>query len=133
MTSEMPQEKTMNDNDDVILTPEQNERLHMAIQRVRANFLRFPVLCTNVTCRRARKCSADPDFCMGQLAPDVPDDVRNAADEMLFGTFAGLPFDEMAAKATPTLRLLRLAREGQKPGSRRQTIGYDRQGNAGQP
>ena len=89
----------MNDNDDVILTPEQNERLHMAIQRVRANFLRFPVLCTNVTCRRARKCSADPDFCMGQLAPDVPDDVRNAADEMLFGTFAGLPFDEVAAKA----------------------------------
>src|SRR5262249_40113182 len=99
MTNEMPQGKTMNETDDATLSAEQSERLHTAIHRMRANFLRFWILCGKAGCRKARKCSADPDICMSQLGPDVPDDVRNAADELLFGTCAGLPFDEVAAKA----------------------------------
>jgi hypothetical protein len=89
----------MNENDDVTLTPEQEKRLHIAIHRMRANFLNFWVLCTKAACRKAHECSADPEFCMSHLGPDVPDDLCHAVDELMFGKFSGLPFDEVVAKA----------------------------------
>jgi broad specificity phosphatase PhoE len=89
----------MNENDDVTLTPEQEERLRLAIYRMRANLLNFPALCAKAVCRRARKCSANPAVCMDDIGRDVPDDVRHAVDEVLFGKLAGRPFDEMLAEA----------------------------------
>jgi hypothetical protein len=81
------------------LTPEQEERVFIAVQRARANFLSFWARCSKTICRKAHKCSADPDICMGHLGPDVPDDVRNAADALIFGKFSGLSFEEVLVKA----------------------------------
>jgi broad specificity phosphatase PhoE len=36
---------------------------------------------------------------MDDIGPDVPDDVRHAVDELLFGKFAGRPYDEVLAEA----------------------------------
>ena len=85
--------------DESELTPEQEERAHIAIQRMRAHFLGFPALCTKAVCRRSRRCSADPDICMGHVGPDVPEDVRHAADALIFGKIQGLSFDDVFAKA----------------------------------
>jgi broad specificity phosphatase PhoE len=89
----------MIDNDDVTLTPEQKVRLRLAIRRMQANLLGFPALCAKAACRRARKCSGNPAVCMDDIGSDVPHDVRDAVDELLFGKFAGRPFDEMLAEA----------------------------------
>ena len=85
--------------DESQLTPEQEERALIAIQRMRAHFLGFPALCTKAVCRKARKCSADPDICMDDMGPDVPDDVRRAVDALITGKIQGLSFDEVFANA----------------------------------
>ena len=85
--------------DESELTPEQEERALIAIQRMRAHFLGFPALCTKAVCRKARKCSADPDICMDHMGPDVPDDVRRAVDALITGKIQGLSFDEVFANA----------------------------------
>lgn len=85
--------------DETQLTPEQEERAFTAIQRTRANFLGFPALCTKAVCRKARKCSADPDICMDHVGPDVSEDVRRAVDALIDGKIQGLSFDEVFAKA----------------------------------
>jgi hypothetical protein len=79
--------------DETQLTPEQEERAFITIQRTRANFLGFPALCTKAVCRKASKCSADPDICMDHMGPDVSEDVKRA------GKIQGLSFDEVFAKA----------------------------------
>ena len=66
---------------------------------MRAHFLGFPALCTKAVCRKARKCSADPDICMDHMGPDVPDDVRRAVDALITGKIQGLSFDEVFANA----------------------------------
>jgi hypothetical protein len=58
--------------DESQLTPEQEERALIAIQRIRAHFLDFPALCTKAVCRKSRRCSADPDICMDQWGPMYP-------------------------------------------------------------
>ena len=85
--------------DEIQLTPEQEERAFIIIQRARANFLGFPALCTKAVCRKARKCSADPDICMDHVGPDVSDDVRRAVDALIDGKIQGLSFDDVFAKA----------------------------------
>jgi hypothetical protein len=81
------------------LTPEQEERAIIAIQRMRAHFLGFPALCTKAVCRKTRKCSADPDICMDHLEPDVPEDVKRAVDALITGKLQGLSFDDVFAEA----------------------------------
>ena len=85
--------------DESELTPEQEERALIAIQRMRAHFLGFPALCTKAVCRKARRCSADPDICMEYRGPDVPEDVRRAVDALIDGKIQGLSFDDVFAKA----------------------------------
>ena len=85
--------------DESELTPEQEERAHIAFQRMRAHFLKFPALCIKAVCRKSRRCSADPDICMGHVGPDVPEDVRRAADALIFGKIQGLSFDDVFANA----------------------------------
>ena len=81
------------------LTPEQEERALIAIRRMQANFLGFPALCTKAVCRKARRCSADPDICMDHMGPDVPDEVRRAVDALIDGKIQGLSFDDVFANA----------------------------------
>ena len=85
------------------LTPEQEERAFITIQRTRANFLGFPALCTKAVCRKAHKCSADPDICMAHMGPDVSEDVRRAVDALINGKIQGLSFDEVFAEAPRAL------------------------------
>jgi len=84
----------------VTLTPEQMMRLRRAVHRKQANFLAFPALCAKAACQRTRKCSGNPAVCIDDIAPDVPDSVCRAVDELLFGKFAGRPFEEVIAEGT---------------------------------
>jgi len=85
--------------DESELTPEQEERALIAIQRMRSHFLGLPALCVKAVCRKARKCSADPDICMEHMGSDVPEDVRRAVDALINGKIQGLSFDEVFAEA----------------------------------
>jgi hypothetical protein len=85
--------------DESQLTPEQEERAFITIQRTRANFLAFPALCTKAVCRKTRRRSADPDICMDHVGPDVSEDVRRAVDALITGKIQGLSFDDVFAKA----------------------------------
>ena len=69
------------------------------LQRWKANMLCFADLCIKTACRRARTCSADPDFCMGHLAPFVTDDVRQGVDALMEGNLDGLTYDEVRARS----------------------------------
>jgi len=41
---------------------------------------------------------------MDDLGPDVPDDVRKAVEKLLFGKFAGRPFDEVLAEGAREIK-----------------------------
>jgi hypothetical protein len=92
-------EDQMTENDVAKLTPQQrDDAVIFAVQRWRANMLYFSDLCEKTACRRARTCSADPDDCIGHLAPFVPDDVRKGVDALLEAKIDGLTFAEVRAR-----------------------------------
>jgi hypothetical protein len=94
----------MNGSNNIRLTPEQKVRLRLAIHRMKANFLAFPLLCVKAACHRRTRCSGNPAVCMDDIGPDVPDDVRKAVDKLLFGKFAGRPFDEVLAEGAREIK-----------------------------
>ena len=59
----------------------------------------FSDFCTKTACRRAGTCSADPDDCIGHLAPFVPDEVRRGVDALLEGQIDRLTYDEVRARS----------------------------------
>ncbi len=82
------------------LTQAKREELaFIQIQRSRANLLCFSDLCFKTVCRRARTCSADPDICMGHLAPFVPDEVRRGVNALVEGQIDRLTYDAVRAQA----------------------------------
>jgi hypothetical protein len=68
-------------------------------QRWRANMLCFSDLCIKSVCRRAGTCSANPDICIGHLAPFVPHEVSQGVDALLEGQIDGLTYDEVRARS----------------------------------
>ena len=94
----------MNASDKIRLTPEQKTRLRLTVDRMRANFLAFPALCIKTACHRRTKCSGNRAVCMDDLGPDVPNDVRKAVEKLLFGKFAGRPFDEVLAEGAREIK-----------------------------
>jgi hypothetical protein len=92
-------EMTKIDTTTATLSPEAEEFLRIMIQRRRANLLCFWHLCAKAVCRRARTCSADPDICMGRLAPFVPEDVRKGVGTLMEGQIDNLSYDEARSRA----------------------------------
>jgi hypothetical protein len=81
------------------LSLQQRERIvEFRLQRWRANMLFFSDFCIKAACRRAGTCSADPDICMGHLAPFVPDEVRRGVDALLEGNIDRLTYDEVRTR-----------------------------------
>ncbi len=78
---------------------EREDIVAFRLQRWRANMLCLSDLCVKTACRRAGTCSADPDDCIGRLAPFVPEDVRDGVDALLEGNIDRLTYDEVRARA----------------------------------
>ena len=89
---------------EITTTPDVEDRVSMAIQRWAVNMLGFPHLCVKTACRRADTCSADPDICIGRLAPLLPENVRDGIQALFEGKFDGLTYDEVRAGAPLELR-----------------------------
>jgi|SRR5689334_16243780 hypothetical protein len=81
------------------LTPEQEEEIGVLMRRKRCQFLSFWLFCGKSACRRTRSCAFDTDFCLAQVGPSVPEDVRNAVDEMVCAQLLGKSFEEMMAES----------------------------------
>ena len=97
MTNEIETEDEMIERQIAALSPDDIERARIAIARSHADLLHFAHLCPKRACRRAGKCSADPDSCTHLLAPFVPEPVHEAVAIMFHSD--GLTYDEVRAKA----------------------------------
>ncbi len=93
----------MHDHGEDNLTSEQKNEIATVVQRTRGHFLSFWLFCTKAKCRRARTCAFDPDFCMAQVGPSVPQDVRDGVNAMINAQCQGQSFDEMLAHAQDRL------------------------------
>jgi hypothetical protein len=94
------------ETDETPITPETKERISAAINRSRANWLDLHYLCAKSVCRRAGKCSADPDYCLERVSPRISDDVRQGVDALIQGKIEGLSFDEVLSKTPDAIYAL---------------------------
>lgn len=97
MTNEIATTEEMIERHIAALSPEDIERARIAIARSHADLLHFAHLCPKGICRRAGKCSADPDGCTHLLAPFVPEPVHEAVAIMFQSD--RLTYDEVRARA----------------------------------